>query len=216
MEFRVVNYTGVDRSMNPADYVVGKKVMIPRPEVTAAEIANARRREFEFGRSSGTDEAPWTIKTDGGQGFGADPHRVSAVTQPNQWEIWSLKSGGGWAHPVHIHFEEGRILTRDGAPPPQWEQLARKDVFNIGDGPGASSEVEVLIRFREFLGTYMEHCHNTQHEDHAMLLRWDSRKPGQTIAIPTPISEWEGVYYEPSFGLKKDEDGEDRTSGAAD
>jgi manganese oxidase len=203
MEFRVVSYTGVDRSMNPADYVVGKKVMIPRPEVSASEIANARRRLFEFGRSSGTDEAPWTIKTDGGQGFGADPHRVSAVTQPNQWEIWTLKSGGGWAHPVHIHFEEGRILTRDGAPPPQWEQVARKDVYNIGDGPGSSSEVEVLIRFREFLGTYMEHCHNTQHEDHSMLLRWDSRNPGQAIAIPTPISEWEGVFYEPSFDLKE-------------
>ena len=29
----------------------------------------------------------------------------------------------------------------------------------------------MAIRFREFAGTYMEHCHNTQHEDHAMLLR---------------------------------------------
>ena len=43
------------------------------------------------------------------------------------------------------------------------------------------------------LGSFMEHCHNTQHEDHAMLLRWDIRNPGQTIAIPTPISTWEGT-----------------------
>lgn len=34
-----------------------------------------------------------------------------------------------------------------------------------------------------------------------MLLRWDVRNPGQTIAIPTPISTWQGVYYEPSFDL---------------
>ncbi len=107
----------------------------------------------------------------------------------------------GWAHPVHVHFEEGRILSRDGLPPPAWERGARKDVYRIGSGPQTSNTVEVLIRFREFLGTYMEHCHNTMHEDHSMLLRWDNRNPGQAIAIPTPISNWEGVYYEPTLDL---------------
>ncbi len=85
MEFRVVSYTGVDRSMDPADYVLGKKVMIPRPVVTAAEIAGARRRTFEFGRSNGTDDAPWTIKTDGGQGLNADLHRVDATVTQSKW-----------------------------------------------------------------------------------------------------------------------------------
>jgi hypothetical protein len=104
---------------------------------------------------------------------------------------------------VHIHFEEGRILSRDGRPPPIWERYARKDVYRVGDNPTghASAELEVLIRFREFLGTFVEHCHNTQHEDHAMLLRWDARSPGQVVAIPTPIPDWEGVYYEPSNDL---------------
>src|SRR5262249_40072538 len=45
LEFRVVSYSGVDRSMNPADYVDGKKTMIPRPTPpTAAEIAQLRHR----------------------------------------------------------------------------------------------------------------------------------------------------------------------------
>ncbi|MEQ1707826.1 MAG: multicopper oxidase domain-containing protein [Terricaulis sp.] len=201
MEFRVTSYSGVDRSMNPAFYEEGGRVMIPRPVVSDAEIANARHRTFEFGRSSGTDESPWTIKTDGGQGLGMDPHRVSAAPTIGQWEIWHLESGDGWSHPVHIHFEEGRILTRDGAPPPAWERGARKDIYRIGGGPGDNLDVTLLIRFREFLGTFMEHCHNTQHEDHSMLLRWDNRNPGQTVAIPTPIADWEGVYYEPSLDL---------------
>ena len=34
-----------------------------------------------------------------------------------------------------------------------------------------------------------------------MLLRWDNRNAGQAIAIPTPIADWEGVYYEPSLDL---------------
>jgi FtsP/CotA-like multicopper oxidase with cupredoxin domain len=201
MEFRVAAYGGVDRSMNPGDYVEGGRVMVPRPVVSDAEIAGARHRTFDFGRSSGTDEAPWTIKTDGGQGLGMDPHRVSAAPRVGDWEIWHLNSGDGWSHPVHIHFEEGRILTRDGAPPPAWERGARKDIYRIGGGPGDNLDVTLLIRFREFLGTFMEHCHNTQHEDHSMLLRWDLRNPGQAVAIPTPIADWEGVYYEPSLDL---------------
>ena len=79
LEFRVVGYEGADTSMNPADYVEGKKKMIPLPTFTAAELANAKHRTFEFGRSSGTDTNPRTIKTDGGQGFGMDPMRLSAA-----------------------------------------------------------------------------------------------------------------------------------------
>ena len=204
MEFRVASYAGVDRSMNPALYTAapGGLTMIPRPtQPTAAEIAALRHRTFEFGTANATDAAPWTIKTDGGLGLGMDPHRVSAVTTGN-WEVWTLSSGSGWDHPVHVHFEEGQILSRDGAAPQLWEQGARKDVYRIGTGPGSAQSIDVLIRFREFLGTFMEHCHNTQHEDHSMLLRWDSRKPGTAIAIPTPIADWEGVYYEPSVGLQ--------------
>ena len=59
----------------------------------------------------------------------------------------------------------------------------------------SAREITVAIRFREFMGTFVEHCHNTTHEDHAMLLRWDIRNPGQTVAIPTPYPEWEGVKY---------------------
>ena len=57
------------------------------------------------------------------------------------------------------------------------------------------------LRFREFLGTFMEHCHNTQHEDHSMLLRWDIIHPGSTIAVPTPEGGWEGTFWEPSYVL---------------
>ncbi len=201
MEFRVAAYSGVDRSMNPALYEPGGRTMIPRVTPPADVQQTAVRHTFDFGRSGGTDQEPWTIRVDGGLGFGADPHRVSVSTQGGGWEIWTLESGGGWAHNVHIHFEEGQILSRDGLPPPIWERYARKDVYRIGDGPMQSSSMDVLIRFREFMGTFVEHCHNTQHEDNSMLLRWDAQAPGQVVAIPTPIPEWEGVFYEPSVGL---------------
>ena len=36
-----------------------------------------------------------------------------------------------------------------------------------------NEEIKVFIRFRDFLGKYVMHCHNVVHEDHAMMVRWD-------------------------------------------
>jgi FtsP/CotA-like multicopper oxidase with cupredoxin domain len=202
MEFRVVAYGGVDRSMNPAEYVPGQKTMIPLPGFTQTELDNALHRTFKFGRSSGTDEAPWTIKTDGGSGFNMDPRRLSAAPTSGGTEIWHLENGGGgWSHPIHIHFEEGQILRRGGVAPPAWERWARKDVYRVGNMPDSTDSVDVALRFREFLGSFMEHCHNTQHEDHAMLLRWDVERPGQVVIMPTPMPTWDGVTYVDSRAL---------------
>jgi len=93
------------------------------------------------------------------------------------------------------------VLSRDGKAPPEWEKWARKDVYRIGPGIDSSEEVEMAIRFREFAGTYMEHCHNTQHEDSSMLLRWDIEHPGQFQVMPTPLPGWDGVQYVASVGL---------------
>ena len=199
MEFRVhaMQPGQVDLSMNPADYVEGKKTMIPPHRFTHEELAHAKERTFSFNR--GGDVKPWTIATDGGASFNASSaegvfDRVSAAPERDSVEIWHLRNGGqGWSHPVHIHFEEGQILRRGGKEPPAWEKGARKDIYRIG--PLDPDSVDVAIRVREFVGTYMEHCHNTTHEDTAMLLRWDSQNPGQTVAIQTPFPTWDGVTY---------------------
>ena len=218
LEFRVRSHSGGDPSMKPEDYVPGKKNMIPLlihhdNPAEMAVLTNARHRTFEFTRG-GTDQSPWTIKTDDGllgieqPGFNMDPRRLSATPQlttgPTQandnvvdvpWEVWTIKGGGGWDHPVHVHFEEGIILSRGDAPPPEWERWARKDMYRIGPSPYSDSPIVMAIRFREFAGTYVEHCHNTQHEDHAMLLRWDVEHPGQFTMMPAPLPAWDGVEY---------------------
>jgi FtsP/CotA-like multicopper oxidase with cupredoxin domain len=218
LELRVFAYSGQDLSMDPNDYTPGKKVMIPLhlhrdDPADQAKLAGARHRTFEFARSSGTDAAPWTIKTDGGKGYNMDPRRISAAPRlangPTQGgfsgdgtlEIWSIEGNGGWSHPVHVHFEEGIILSRDGKAPPEWEKWARKDVYRIGPDEDESRDVEIAIRFREFAGSYMEHCHNTQHEDHSMLLRWDIEHPGQVKLMPSPLPSWDGVEYVDSAAL---------------
>ncbi|MDE0874461.1 MAG: multicopper oxidase domain-containing protein, partial [Acidimicrobiales bacterium] len=210
LEFRVKKYRGKDLSMNPAKYEPGGKTMIPLRQPTEDELANALHRTFEFERQP-TDEKPWVIETDGGKGVGMDPRRLSAAPSKNspQLEVWRLLNSGTWSHPVHIHFEEGIILRRGGVAPPEWEKWARKDVYRLGPQPDSTNMVEIALRFREFAGTYMEHCHNTQHEDHAMLLRWDIEHPGQVKLMPTPIPSWDGVTYVDSAALPTVRTGDD-------
>ncbi|VVO95977.1 hypothetical protein PS880_02557 [Pseudomonas fluorescens] len=57
------------------------------------------------------------------------------------------------------------------------------------------------INFRAFAGTYMEHCHNTYHEDSSILLRRDIEKPGQLQLMPTPLPSRDGMFSVNSCAL---------------
>ncbi|MNC76165.1 Multicopper oxidase [compost metagenome] len=48
-------------------------------------------------------------------------------------------------------------------------EQGRKDVYVIEE----FTTLRVFLRFRDFKGKYVMHCHNLIHEDHAMMLRWD-------------------------------------------
>lgn len=139
-----------DPSVIPATLRPMSPIPIPR---------NIRRREFKFERRNGQ----WAINN---KFF--DPERVDAVVKLNVPEIWTFDSGGGWAHPVHVHLQDFRILSIDGKTPPP-ELRGRKDTVVILEG----KEVEVLVMFNDFTGKYVMHCHQTAHEDHAMMIRFD-------------------------------------------
>ncbi|MDB5958575.1 multicopper oxidase domain-containing protein [Ramlibacter sp.] len=225
MQVNVKAYAGVDQSLDPLQYEPAKpgksagKSMIPLwldrdSPADQAKLANLRHRSFHFGRTpNATDTQPWIVATDGGLEYAADPRRLSAAPQlangqteggfsgDSTMEIWEIQSGAGWSHPVHVHFEEGIILNRSGNKPPEWEKWARKDVYRVGGDTESSGTVEMVIHFREFAGTYVEHCHNTQHEDNSMLLRWDIEYPGQFQVMATPLPTWDGVEYAPSVGI---------------
>jgi FtsP/CotA-like multicopper oxidase with cupredoxin domain len=195
LEFRVV------RKPAHKDVSVVPQTLIPNPDLS--KIPVARERVFEFSRG-GKDiildpktsfPGPWKINTDGGAALNADFGRISAAPRLGTREIWTLKNGGGgWDHPVHIHFEEGRILTRNGKASnvPPWER-GRKDVYRLHPG----GTMTVSIQFRDFGGMYMEHCHNTVHEDNAMLLRWELDDGGAPFVrpLPTPIPTPQGVTF---------------------
>ena len=43
-----------------------------------------------------------------------------------------------------------------------------------------------------------------------MLLRWDNESPGQTVRIPTPLPDWNGVSYVPPTTLATFKTGDTR------
>ena len=115
-----------------------------------------------------------------GQEF--DANRVDHCVLRGTTEEWTLANdvaAGNWNHPVHIHFEEGRIQSRrvrvSQNPdvfqdvPLTFEELGRRDVYPLPP----QNRVVLRQRFRDFAGRYLIHCHNMNHEDGFMMARWD-------------------------------------------
>ena len=197
LEFRIVR--------DPAQPDISRvpPVLIPNPDLSNIPIA--RERVFEFGRGGkqttfdpvSSSSGPWGIEFDDGDMLNADFGRISAAPRMGTREVWTLKNGGGgWDHPIHIHFEEGQVLARDGsaANVPAWEK-GRKDVYRLR--PDGS--VQLTMQFRDFGGMFMEHCHNTVHEDNAMLMRWEIDDTGAPFMrpLPTPICSPQRCDYAP-------------------
>ena len=200
LEFRIVRNPPVpDQSRLPLS-------MIPNPNLSLIPVS--RERTFVFGEngintSFDADTSfggKWGIGVDGGAQLDADYGRISAAPQYGTREIWHLvNDGGGWDHPVHIHFEEGQILSRNGsfANVPAWER-GRKDVYRLRPG----GRMSITMQFRDWGGMFMEHCHNTMHEDNAMLLRWEINGGGDPYLapLPTPVPTPQGVtFHDPRY-----------------
>jgi FtsP/CotA-like multicopper oxidase with cupredoxin domain len=127
------------------------------PPINLNEVV--KTRSFEFDKVNEV----WTVN---GKIFDMD--NPTAIVKRGTAEIWTLQGHGSWHHPVHIHFEEGRILSRNGKPPAPHE-AGRRDMYVLEP----DDELKVFIRFRDFTGKYMMHCHNLTHEDHSMMIRFD-------------------------------------------
>ena len=135
----------------------------PFEPISQAEIDAADVVETEFERKGGA----WAINDE----F-VDLHQPMINVTRNRPVIWRIKNGGGgWWHPIHIHIENMRILSRNGQRPGPLERdgIATQNTVNLSGG----DEVEAFFRFRDFTGAAVFHCHNIEHEDHFMMARFD-------------------------------------------
>ena len=137
LQFRVVSQLeSVDapgtilRSTDPDPSMVPATLTDQIPIVTPV-----RTRLVEFGRSGDGNSRdpktgqctpdcsevvfnfPWTIRINGQEAHSMNANRVSLlIPKSGEIEHWTyVNGGGGWDHPIHLHFEEGITMNRGSA-----------------------------------------------------------------------------------------------------
>jgi FtsP/CotA-like multicopper oxidase with cupredoxin domain len=135
----------------------------PHTAILADEIVRTRRWRFDRGQGA------WQVN---GQFY--DEDRPDATVELGTAERWIFENGGGgWWHPVHIHLASHQVESFNGRPP-AIHNAFKKDTTLLGPG----DEAAVLVRFADYDGRFVVHCHNVEHEDDRMMVRYDvARKP---------------------------------------
>ena len=129
-------------------------------------------RIFQFGRGAGG----WVVN-----GKAIDCSTISWTMKRGRLERWIYRNGGGWSHPIHNHFVEGRIMRRNQTIiGPGHYEYCRKDVVALYPG----DEVEYWVMATDYVGVYPMHCHNVVHEDAGMMMIFRVNDIGDTIAQP--------------------------------
>jgi FtsP/CotA-like multicopper oxidase with cupredoxin domain len=97
-----------------------------------------------------------------------DMNRIDARVELGSTEIWEIENRSAMMmnmpHSMHLHDVQFQILDRNGRPPAAYE-LGRKDTVLIPPGERA----RIIMRFRDYKGIYMYHCHLLEHEDDGMM-----------------------------------------------
>jgi FtsP/CotA-like multicopper oxidase with cupredoxin domain len=91
-----------------------------------------------------------------------DMDRVDVTASVGATEIWQVENVVGMDHPFHLHGFQFQVLDRDGVPEPyrSW-----KDVVNVRP----RQTVRFIVRYDDYPGKWMFHCHILDHEDHGMM-----------------------------------------------
>lgn len=108
----------------------------------------------------------------------------------NTTEVWQFINGDDGSgmgmmqdmmqlpHPAHIHGLQFQIIERDisGMDADVWNSVKEgfidsgwQDTFLLMPG----MKVKVIMRFRDFTGKYIYHCHNLEHEDMGMMRNYE-------------------------------------------
>lgn len=91
-----------------------------------------------------------------------DPARVDITAPLGATEIWHVENLVGMDHPFHLHGFPFQVLDRNGVPEPF---RAWKDTVNVPK----HEQVRFVVRYDDFPGKWMFHCHILDHEDHGMM-----------------------------------------------
>ncbi|WP_246562316.1 multicopper oxidase family protein [Streptomyces roseirectus] len=82
-------------------------------------------------------------------------------------EEWTLTNTANQNHPFHLHTVPFQVLSVNGVPQPPADY--RDEVIVPHSVNGKPGKVVIRMRFTDFTGQWMFHCHITGHEDNGMM-----------------------------------------------
>lgn len=107
-----------------------------------------------------------SIQSEGGvnkfliNGLEFDPNRVDTRVKLGSIEDWDIENSSFEDHSFHIHTNPFQVLDRYGNPEPSW-----RDTILVNRG----RTVRIRMRFSDFAGKSLYHCHSLVHEDNSMM-----------------------------------------------
>ena len=145
-----------------ATMVVSGQVLQPQPlpidllpfeDLSQLPVDNHRITVFE------EPGAPLFLAIDG-KHFDAD--RIDQSVKLGALEEWTIRNTSSHRHPFHIHVNDFQVVAFNGEPV---EATSYMDTVDLPPG----SETTIRMRFADFDGKFVYHCHILSHEDYGMM-----------------------------------------------
>jgi FtsP/CotA-like multicopper oxidase with cupredoxin domain len=112
----------------------------------------------------------WTIN---GRTFRMEEVANDERVRMDTLEVWEFINEGGMGmmgmmnmpHPIHLHGKQFQVLERKGVTHNGYVDEGWKDTVLLMPG----ERIRLLVRFEDFSGLFLYHCHNLEHEDMGMM-----------------------------------------------
>jgi blue copper oxidase len=106
-------------------------------------------------------------------GLTYDMNRIDEVIQFNELEEWKFINNTNNFHPMHVHGVLFQVYSRNGNTNLLPNDKGWKDTVLVNP----NETVSVLVKFIDYSGIYLLHCHNLEHEDDGMMLNFKIDSP---------------------------------------
>ena len=97
-------------------------------------------------------------------------HPITEDPRLDGVEIWEINNTTLDVHPIHIHLVQFLVMSRvSTTATPAFavdaNELGWKDTVRCNPG----EVTRIIMRFTDYVGRYVWHCHMLEHEDHDMM-----------------------------------------------
>ena len=141
----------------------------PLPRFETARVRAVRHLKF-------SENAAGTKFFINGRQF--DARRVNEIVKLGTDEEWVIRNVSREQHPFHIHVNDFQVISINGKP---YRARGLQDTVPLPVG----GVVRIRMRFRNFLGAYVYHCHILAHEDAGMMGVVDVTRSGRRASAAT-------------------------------